>query len=285
MNYLVVDVSNYAHRLYYGMPALTSMKTGIQTHVIYGWTNFLLEFHKKIPFVPKDAELIAVFDGGSDSGRELVEGYKMNREEKPETLTDQLPFLPIITRLLGVSYILETGVEADHLIGQFALSKVKSPENKVYIMTSDKDMLQLVSDQVFVVKPENGGNYKLMDRQAVFDRWQVYPERIPDLILCMGDKSDNIPNIPGVGEKTAQQLIKEYGSVEGIYQNLEKLKPKIREAFTNCTDQVERTRQLVSFAAGDVRIRKKPLDLEKATDLCRSLDMTKTIGKLMDLYS
>jgi DNA polymerase-1 len=261
------------------------MKTGMQTHVIFGWVNFILEHHKKIPFIPKDSEMVAFFDdGGTASGAALVEGYKENREERPQSLTDQLPFLPVATKLLGISYVKEKGFEADHLIGQFVLKKA-SEGHTVYILTSDKDMLQLVGGNVFVVKPENGGNYKLMDRQAVYDRWKVYPENIPDLLLCMGDKSDNIPNVPGVGEKTAQQLIAQYGSIDGIYTNIEDLRPKLKEAFQSCADQIENVRKLVSFSQGDVRIRKKEMDTKGIFDLCRELDMTKTLGKLMDLYS
>ena len=284
MNYLVVDAMNLAYRYFFALPPLSSLKTGIQTHVIFGWINFILESRNKLP-VPKDAQMIAFFDsGGTEAGRELVEGYKATREERPATLTDQLPFLPIATRLLGIPYVKEQGMEADHLIGQFALRKYREGDT-LFILTSDKDMLQLVNDRTFVVKPENGGNYKLMDRQAVYDRWKVYPENIPDLLLCMGDKSDNIPNVPGCGEKTAQALIQQYGSVTGIYNNLEELRPKMREAFETSRSQVEAARALVSFQEGEVRIRTSELDVKRITDLCRELDMTRTIGKIMDLYS
>jgi len=285
MNYLAIDVMNLAYRYYHAIPPLSSIKTGMQTHVIFGWVNFILEHHKKLPFLPKEFEMIAFFDdGGTASGKEILEGYKETREERPESLTDQIPFLPIATRLLGIPYVKEKGSEADHLIGKFVLQKY-SEGHTVYILTSDKDMLQLINDRVFVVKPENGGNYKLMDRQAVHDRWGVFPENIPDLLLCMGDKSDNIPNVPGVGEKTAQQLIQQYGSVDGIYNNLENLRPKLREAFESSREQVERTKPLVSFQAGDINIRRSELDTKGIFDLCRELDMTKTLGKLMDMYS
>jgi DNA polymerase-1 len=285
MNYLAVDVSNLAHRYFHAIPPLSSMKTGIQTHVIMGWINFLLDHHKKLPFIPKDVELVAFFDdGGTAAGAELVEGYKENREERPDSLTDQLPFLTVATRLLGIQYVKEKGYEADHLIGQFTLTKY-AEGHTVYILSSDKDMLQLVNERVFTVKPENGGTYKLMDIQAVYDRWMVYPERIPDLLVCMGDTSDNIPNVPGVGVKTAQKLLTTYGTVDGIYANLGDLKPKMREAFETHRDQVARTKQLVLFTPGEVRIRKKEMDLQGITELCRSLDMTKTLGKLMDMYS
>jgi DNA polymerase-1 len=261
------------------------MKTGIQTHVIFGWVNFILEHYRKLPSVPKDAEMIAFFDdNGTASGANLVGGYKENREERPESLTDQIPFLILATKLLGISYVKEDGYEADHLIGQFTLTK-HSEGHTVYILSSDKDMLQLVNERVFIIKPENGGVYKLMDRQAVYDKWLVYPENIPDLLLCMGDKSDNIPNVPGVGIKTAQSLISTYGSVDNIYQNLDCLKPKLKESFENYRSQVENTRKLVSFSPGDVRVRKRPMDTSGIFELCRELEMTKTLGKLMDLYS
>ena len=283
--YLLVDALNLAYRYYHAIPPLSSLKTGMQTHVIFGWINFILEHRKKLPFVPKDAEMIAFFDdGGTASGKDLVEDYKGTREERPESLTDQIPFLPIATRLLGISYVKEKGSEADHLIGKFALKKYAEGDI-VYILTSDKDMLQLVNDRTFVVKPENGGNYKLMDRESVHQRWGVFPENIPDLLLCMGDKSDNIPNVPGVGEKTAQQLINQFGSVRGIYNNLDSLRPKIRESFEASREQVEKVRELVSFVAGEVTIKKNQLNTSGIFDLCRELEMTKTLGKLMDMYA
>lgn len=282
-SYLLVDAFNQWHRYYHGMPTLTA-PDGTHTHVVYAWANFLLETYKRVG-APHDAEVIVFIDGpGRGDGQALVEGYKAGREESPETFLQQIPLAIGLTKMLGVNYVRERGVEADHLIGSFVLNeKAKGDAGGIcYVMSSDKDLLQLVDDKTFVIKAKNGLHVK-MGRQEVFQRWKVWPESIPDLLICMGDKSDNIPNVPGVGEKTAQSLLETYGSLDGILANLDRLKPKIRQSFIDCMPNFDNVRKLVQFAPGEVRVKRHQQDLESALTLCRNLGMTSVIGKLMNL--
>lgn len=288
MNLLLIDASAAAHRYYHAMPPMYSPRAKLQTHVVFGWLNLLLDQYSRIPGVPKDSQPIVFFDGGRASGAALLEGYKDNRVEKPEFLECQLQLIKVVTNLLGVASVYHEGVEADATLGSFVLNKLADPEDQtnIYILSSDKDMLQLVDGKrVFQIRNRHNGQYKLYGPDEVFADYGVKPSQIPDYLCLMGDDSDNIPNIPGVGKVTAKNLLTEYGSLDAILENLDKLKPKMRASFEACLDNLPNIRKLVTFSKDVPFELKTPKPKpEKLLEFCRELEFAKPIPAIMKKF-
>lgn len=291
MNLLLIDTSNLCFRYFFAMPPLYSARSKMQTHVICGWLNFLLGQYQRIPGVPDDVQPIAFFDGGHDGNNstDLVAGYKGNRAERPEFLDAQMLLVKVVTKLMGVPYVHRKGFEADHLLGAFVMDRLADPDNqdKMFIFSSDKDMLQLVDgERVFQVRVRANGMYKKYGPKEVQEDYGVPPAMIPSLLCLMGDKSDNIPNVPGVGEVTARKLLSEYGSIEAILANLDRLKPKIKAAFEASRDQLPKTMQLVSFSREfQYDVKTSNPEPERLIELCMELDIQKLLARIYSYFS
>ena len=200
---------------------------GMNTSAIVGFMNSLLEVIRK-----EQPHLLAVcFDkGGSQQRTAIYPEYKANREETPEAIRLAIPYIHQILEAMRIPIIEKEGYEADDIIG--TLSKQAEKQGyTVYMVTPDKDYSQLVSPHIFMYKPARGGNeVEIWGVEEVKKNFQVeYPEQVIDLLGMMGDAVDNIPGLPGVGEKTAQKLLKEFGSLENLLANTDKLKGKLRE--------------------------------------------------------
>ena len=200
---------------------------GMNTSAIVGFMNSLLEVIRK-----EQPHLLAVcFDkGGSQQSTAIYPEYKANRDETPEAIRLAIPYIHQILEAMRIPIIEKEGYEADDIIG--TLSKQAEKQGyTVYMVTPDKDYSQLVSPHIFMYKPARGGNeVEIWGVEEVKENFQVeYPEQVIDLLGMMGDAVDNIPGLPGVGEKTAQKLLKEFGSLENLLANTDKLKGKLRE--------------------------------------------------------
>jgi len=200
---------------------------GMNTSAIVGFMNSLLEVIRK-----EQPHLLAVcFDkGGSQQRTAIYPEYKANRDETPEAIRLAIPYIHQILEAMRIPIIEKEGYEADDIIG--TLSKQAEKQGyTVYMVTPDKDYSQLVSPHIFMYKPARGGNeVEIWGVEEVKENFQVeYPEQVIDLLGMMGDAVDNIPGLPGVGEKTAQKLLKEFGSLENLLANTDELKGKLRE--------------------------------------------------------
>ena len=200
---------------------------GMNTSAIVGFMNSLLEvIRKEQPYL-----LAVCFDkGGSQQRTAIYPEYKANRDETPEAIRLAIPYIHQILEAMRIPIIEKEGYEADDIIG--TLSKQAEKQGyTVYMVTPDKDYSQLVSPHIFMYKPARGGNeVEIWGVEEVKENFQVeYPEQVIDLLGMMGDAVDNIPGLPGVGEKTAQKLLKEFGSLENLLANTDKLKGKLRE--------------------------------------------------------
>ncbi len=212
---ILVDGSSYLYRAFHALPPLTT-SSGQPTGAVRGVAAMLRKLMKDY-----DPEYMAViFDAKGKTFRdELFEEYKSNRPPMPDDLRAQVQPLHDLIRAMGLPLIIEEGVEADDVIGTFA--RIFGEQGKpVLISTGDKDMAQLVNDQVTLINTMNDALY---DIDGVIKKFGVGPELIIDFLALMGDKVDNIPGVPGVGEKTALGLIQGLGSLENIYQNLDKV--------------------------------------------------------------
>lgn len=223
---VIIDGSGYIFRAFYAIQRLSTSK-GFPTNAIYGFINMLM----KVLEVEKPEKLMIAFDTGKATFRkEMFEDYKANRATPPDDLKVQFEHIFRAVDCFGITRIHAPGFEADDVIATVA-KKAVAEGHKVEIITGDKDLMQLVTDDILLYDTMKD---KRIDRAGVLERFQVAPEQIVDLLALMGDSSDNIPGVSGIGEKTAAELIKQFGSLDGIYEKLDQIKqPKRRETLQN----------------------------------------------------
>ncbi len=212
----LVDGSGYIFRAYYAVAPLSNSQ-GLPTNALLGFSRMIMKLIKD-----KQASSIAVaFDTGKPTFRhEIYSEYKANRDECPEDLVPQMPYFRKIAKALGLVCYEKEGFEADDIIATLTVN-LASEDNKVVIVSGDKDLTQLVNDNVVVWDAMRDINY---NDQAVIDKFGVKPEQIRDYLSLIGDTSDNIPGVRGVGPKTAQRLIQEFGDIDKMIKNVDKIK-------------------------------------------------------------
>lgn len=213
--FLIVDGNSILNRAFYGVRTLTNSK-GLPTNAVYGMVTMLT---KQIEIYSPEYMAIA-FDLRAPTFRhKMFDGYKANRKGMPEDLAVQMPYAKQAAEALGFTIIEKEGYEADDILGTLATAASASSEDvRTLIMTGDRDSLQLISDNVNVLLATNN-DYVLFDRSAFLEKYGVQPEQFVDVKAIMGDSSDNIPGISGIGEKGALALISQFGSLEAVYNN------------------------------------------------------------------
>ncbi|QOR17439.1 DNA polymerase I [Haemophilus parainfluenzae] len=212
---VLVDGSSYLYRAFHAFPPLTN-SAGEPTGAMYGVLNMLKSLISQV----QPSHIAVVFDAKGKTFRdEMFEQYKSHRPPMPDDLRKQIQPLHDIIRALGIPLLVIEGVEADDVIGTLAVAASKANQ-KVLISTGDKDMAQLVDDNIMLI---NTMNNTLLDREAVIEKYGIPPELIIDYLALMGDSADNIPGVSGVGEKTALGLLQGIGSMAEIYANLDKV--------------------------------------------------------------
>jgi len=266
-------------------PLITSY--GLHTSAIYGFTNQVL---KLIESESPDY-IAAIFDAKEKTFRhERYPSYKATREKMPEELVDQLPHLWRILKGMNMFHMSLPGFEADDIIGTLAHSASK--ENfDTFIVSGDKDFMQLINDNVYLYSPGGARSQtKIYDRQGVIDRWGVPPESIVDLLGLMGDSSDNIPGVRGVGEKSAQKLIQEYGSLENALNEAENVTNKrVRNGLLNHKSDAVLSKELVEihtevpldFSVGNLKI--KPFDTAELYSLFKEFEFYGLMNEFSEL--
>ncbi len=208
---------------------------GLNTSAIMGFTNTLLEVLKK----ENPTHMAVVFDTAAPTERHIdFTEYKAHRQAMPEDLSTAIPYIVRLIEGFNIPVIFSDGYEADDLIGTLA-KKAELEGFTVYCMTPDKDFGQLVSENIFIYKPARMGNgMEIQGVKEILEKWEIdHVEQVIDILGLWGDAVDNIPGIPGIGEKTAKLLIKQYGSIENIISNSHELKGKLRENVENFAEQ------------------------------------------------
>ncbi|MEJ5091603.1 DNA polymerase I [Sphingobacterium faecium] len=232
----LLDGMALIYRAYFALsktPRITS--NGLNTGAIMGFTNTLLEILKN----QKPSHLAVVFDTEAPTARHIeFEAYKAHREKMPEDLSASIPYIFKLISGFNIPIITKDGYEADDIIGTLA-KKAEKNGFTVYCMTPDKDFGQLVSENIFIYKPARMGNgAEIQGVKEILEKWEVVDvKQVIDILGLWGDAVDNIPGIPGIGEKTAKKLIQEFGSIENIIANADKLKGKQRENVENYAEQ------------------------------------------------
>lgn len=228
--FIIIDGSSLVHRAFYALPLLQTA-AGHYTNAVYGFTTMLVKLLEQM-----NPDYIAVaFDKSKVTFRnELYEAYKGQRKETPKELAEQFPLIKDLLHAFGICVLEEQGYEADDIIGTLSL-KAEKEGHEVFIVTGDKDALQLISPFTTILLTKKGiSDMESFDEEVFYQKYGIHSNQQIDLKGLMGDSSDNIPGVPGVGEKTALKLLVQYGNIESILKNIEsisgnKLQEKLRE--------------------------------------------------------
>ncbi|MDP9751371.1 DNA polymerase I [Thermoanaerobacter pentosaceus] len=227
--FLIIDGSSLMYRAYYALPMLTTSE-GLPTNALYGFTMMLIKLIEE----EKPDYIAIAFDKKAPTFRHKeYQDYKATRQAMPEELAEQVDYLKEIVDGFNIKTLELEGYEADDIIGTISkLAEEKGME--VLVVTGDRDALQLVSDKVKIKISKKGiTQMEEFDEKAILERYGITPRQFIDLKGLMGDKSDNIPGVPNIGEKTAIKLLKDFGTIENLIQNLSQLKGKIKENIEN----------------------------------------------------
>ena len=241
---LILDSNSLMNRAFYAIPPLTTTE-GVHTNAVYGFTNMLFKMKEEI----KPDYIVAAFDRKAPTFRHKeYEEYKAGRKKMPPELGEQFPIIKEVLNLLAVNIYEIDGFEADDIIG--TLAKFAEKNNiEVFIVTGDRDALQLATNNIKVVINKKGvTETAVYDEKAFIDEFGVTPTQYIDVKGLMGDKSDNIPGVPGVGEKTAFKLIATYGSMEGVLSNIDEISgKKLKENLETYSEQAIFSKKLATI--------------------------------------
>lgn len=282
----LLDAYALIYRAYFAFsnsPRINSQ--GLNTSAIFGFTNTLIDILKK----EQPTHIAVVFDTSAPTQRHVeYEQYKANREEMPEDLRIAVPYIYRLLEAFNILTLESDGYEADDIIGTLA-KKAELAGFTTFMMTPDKDYGQLVSDNIFIYKPGyKGGPAEKLGVKEVCAKYGIErPEQVIDILGLMGDSVDNIPGIPGVGEKTAMALIQQFGSVENLVANTDKLKGKQKEKVEQHAEQALFSKKLATIILdapvelNEEDLLHKELDKEKVRELFQELEFRRMLQQLL----
>ncbi len=237
--FVLVDGSYFLFRAFHALPPLTT-STGLQTNAIRGAISAIQKLMRRV----QPTHMAVIFDTPEPTFRhQLSPIYKGDRPSMPDELAQQIPYLHNLIRALGIPLHMLPGAEADDIIGTLA-KRAEAAGHQVLISTGDKDMAQLVTEKVTL---EDSFKDKPMNIDGVIEKFGVRPDQIIDYLTLMGDASDGIKGVPGVGAKTAAKLLNEYGTISGILENVDSIKGKVGQSLKDNTDGIKLDHQLASI--------------------------------------
>src|ERR1700748_2558826 len=254
----LIDGNSLAYRAFFALPESSATLTGMPTNAIFGFASMLVKI--LTDYGPKAT--VVVWDAGDTGRREVYPEYRAQRSSRPDLLKEQWPALEPLVDAFGYRNIRVDGYEADDVIASIAeLAKTQDPPIEVMVVTGDRDAYQLVDEQVRIMTTSRGiTDTKVYDRQGVIDRYGIPPELVPDFIGLKGDTSDNIPGVPGIGDKTGAELLQRFGSLEEVLDSVDQVSgAKRKENLTNHADHARVSKQLAT-AVRDVPV---DIDLEQ----------------------
>ena len=272
----LVDGNSYLYRAFFATPHLSNSK-GIPTNAVYAFMNMI----RKLQNDEKPDTLIIVFDSKGPSFREEIsKAYKAQRPPMPGNLSAQIPYVKSVLEAMGLPLLEKEGFEADDIIGT-VVEQLKDHDVDVVIVTSDKDMMQLVTERVVILDTMKGVT---IGEREVEEKFGIKPALMIDYLALCGDTSDNIPGVPGVGDKTARELVSFFGAVDELYTHIDEVKkPALKEKLITGKGLAYMSRQLATIRL-DVPIEKGIDDLKgKGTgseDVTEALPGTGVYGPL-----
>ena len=237
---VLVDGSSSLYRAFFALPSLSNSK-GIPTHAILGFTSMLLKLLRE-----EEPDAVGVaFDGPGPTTRhhEFAE-YKAQRPEMPQAMAQQIPYVHRVLAAMRVPVLMMPGEEADDILGSMAI-RAAAEEYQVVLVSGDKDLFQLVGERIVV---RDTMKERTWGPAEVQERYGISPGQFPDLLALMGDSIDNIPGVPGVGEKTARDLLQRFGGLEAVLKRAaEVARPKVREALLTHAEQARLSKRLATI--------------------------------------
>jgi DNA polymerase-1 len=280
----LLDGAAVAYRSYFAFiknPRVTSH--GLNTSAMFGFLETLMMILKK-----QNPEYFAVvFDSKEPTFRhKMYKEYKANRDEMPEDLGKSFPYINRMVKALGIPMLVKPGFEADDIIGTM-VQKAKKEKIDSVIVSGDKDFMQLIGPSVQMFKPKWPNDWSMADEKDVLEKFGVRPDQVIDVLALMGDASDNVPGVPGIGEKTATALIQEYGSFDKLFKNVDKIqKPKLKETLQNNKKLADLSRELVTIHcevpikenAGDLAPQKP--DMEALRELFQEMEFNRSVNRV-----
>ena len=290
--FLAIDANAIVHRAFHAYPGNLQTDDGVQVNAVYGFTVMLLSALKT--FDPK--YVLCAFDTSKPTFRhEEYIDYKATRKPTDQSLIDQFPLVEEVLKAFNIPIIKKEGFEADDILGTISKmvdsGKWKDQNLELYILSGDRDLFQLVRGDVKVCLPSgNFSNLLEYDRENVFKTLGVYPEQVVDYKAIVGDASDNIPGVKGVGDKTAIELLQEYGDFDTIYRNLPKLKPRLQVLLGEGIEQAELSRKLAKIDQDmDLNIflescLMQDFDRKNVLDLFRRFKFKSLVARLDDIF-
>jgi len=243
----LIDGTGIAYRAFFALEGFFQNQEGIPTNATFGVVRMI----KKIldDFIRLDDDsIVFVMDKKTKTYRhKLLESYKAQRPKAPDEFIIQIPYITEVVENMGIPVLTLDAHEADDIIATLAV-KGKNKFDNIYIITSDKDMMQLVKENIYILRPEKGiTDIKMYNRDKVYEKMGVYPENIVDLLALMGDKADNIPGVKGIGVKTAQKLVDEFGTIEKIYEGIENIKGSVKTKLESDKDMAFLSKKLIEL--------------------------------------
>ena len=285
----LIDAYALIFRGYYAFiknPRINSK--GLDTSAILGFTNSLFDVIKR-----ESPDYLAVcFDkGGSQDRIKIFDQYKANRDETPEAIKISVPIIEEILKSLNISVLVKEGFEADDIMGTIA-KKVKSENFETYMVTPDKDFAQLVDESIYMYRPVFGGGYEIWGVNEVLEKFEIsQTSQVIDFLAMKGDSVDNIPGLPGVGDKTAKKFLKQFGSLEGLLKNTSELKGKLKEKIEQNRELGILSKKLATIITDvpiDYNIEELKLNvtnLDKAREIFEELEFRRIISSLNSIFS
>ena len=278
---VLVDAYAQIYRSFHAIPNLTDSQ-GTPTNALFGMARFMLRLDGRL----EHAFGAVVFDKGKPEKRlAVLPAYKATRPPMPDELQAQLPIIRQWLAAAGWSIIEQDGVEADDLIASIVHDRGGC---ETYILSGDKDLGQIVADDVFLMTPGKKGGLQCLGPADIEDKFGVPPAAVPDYLALLGDASDNIPGVPGIGKKTAADLIRAFGSIETILESPDAIeRTRIREAVQNHRDLIRRNKEIVILItdpppgwSGVKSLRRKPPDWETLLGIARRHELKSLVKSL-----
>src|SRR3954454_18821710 len=245
----LVDGSSYIFRAYHRLPPLTN-RHGQPAGAVYGYTTMLWKLAGDLSRADGPTHMAVILDASEHTHRnEMYDQYKAHRPPPPEDLVPQFPLIRTATRAFSIPCIEEAGLEADDIIACY-VTVAKEAGWKVTIVSSDKDLMQLIDEDAGIDMLDTM-NDRRIGRTEVLEKFGVPPEKVGDVLALMGDSVDNVPGVPGIGPKTASQLIQQFGDLETVLSSTDQItKPKLKQNLIEYADAARLSRELVRLVCG-----------------------------------
>jgi DNA polymerase-1 len=246
----LIDGNSLVYRAFFALPESIATSKGQPTNAIFGFASMLVKIISEYGVKPT----LVVWDAGMSGREQIYEEYKGHREQRPDLLSEQWPYMHPLVDSFGYENVKVSGYEADDVIATLA-GRAREQGIDVMVVTGDRDLFQLIEPGVRIMATGRGiTDTKIYDREAVLDRYGIPPELIPDFVGLKGDTSDNIPGVPGIGDKTASQLLQEWGDLEGVLSNIGSISgAKRKENLTEHAENARISKQLAT-AVRDVDV-------------------------------